>query len=149
MVQSKVFKIAFFSLIFIGLTPLHAQQNPQIRHCHALNGEFFVADSDADQFGFCKFGQAIIGTVDLLRYLDDGSEDGTDNRADVLSIQAFTNNVQACEPYGQLLQIKKPQGASLSVCQFTDGSLIEINTLLLGRHSEKNCKLSEALGLAR
>lgn len=145
----QVLKIAFFALVFLGLSNASAQRNPQIRHCLILNGEFFVADTDSDQFGFCQFGEAIIGTIDLLRYLDDGSEDGTDNRLDVLSIQAFANNVKNCEPYGNQIEVKKPQAEKLMMCQFTDGSMIESKTLLLGRYSNSNWKLAEALGLTR
>ena len=149
MVHFRFLKIAFFGLIVFGISNAYAQRNPQIRHCQTLNGEFFVADAESDQFGFCQFGEAVIGTIDLLRYLDDGSEDGTDNRFDVLSIQAFAKNVHDCEPYGQLISVKKPQGATLIMCQFSDGSLIENKTLMNGRYSNKNWKLSEALGLTR
>ena len=138
----KFLKIAFLGLLIFSVSHVHAvQKNPQIRRCHILKGEFFVANTESDQFGFCQFGEAIIGTIDLLRFSDNGN--------DVLSIQAYINNVQDCEPYGQLIDVKKPNGPTLVMCSFTDGSLIENQTLSLGQSSEKNRHLNEALGLNR
>ena len=138
----KFLKIAFFGLLIFSVSNVQAlQKNPQILRCHALNGEFFVANTESDQFGFCSFGEAIIGTIDLLRYAD--------NVNDVLSIEAYINNVKDCEPFGQLIDVKKPNGPTLVMCSFTDGSLIENQTLSLGQTSEKNKKLNQALGLNR
>ncbi len=128
-------------IILISHPAYSIQNNPQIRQCHLLNGEFFVADGESDQFGFCRFDDAIIGTIDLLRY-DEG-------HADVLSIEAFKKNVLSCEPFGQLTELKIPDGPTLQVCEFTDNSMIEIKTLELGLNSEKNKKLTTALGLSR
>ncbi len=136
----KFLKIAFLGLLLLSVSNAHAiLKNPQIRQCHLLNGEFFVANTESDQFGFCQFGEAIIGTIDLLRYAD--------NDNDVFSIQAYKNNTKDCEPFGQLVDVKKPNGPVITMCSFTDGSLIENQTLSLGKDSEKNKKLSDALGL--
>jgi putative hemolysin len=115
-----------------------AQNNPQIRICRQLGGEFVAANTDTDQIGLCRFGQAYIGSIDLVRFVDKSSPD---------SIETYTNNIQSCEPYAQTKQVQILQGPCLNVCVFSDGSIIESQTLSNGRQNFNNAKLNKALNL--
>ena len=132
--------LMILSLLGLSLSTnfaLAAQKNPQMRTCRILKGQFFVAESATDQFGFCKFGSAIIGTIDLVRHQQ--------LRETVLSIQTYENNINSCAPFGLTKKLITPDGDEVSVCAFGDGSLIESETLRLGIHAVENAFLNKAL----
>jgi len=143
----KSFKATFIeatvTLTVLGLTLLatssFATSNPQIRECHRLGGEFLVAESRQDQFGFCKFDEAIIGAMDLVRQLDSQDTVG--------SIITYRNFIQTCEPYGQFLTYLDLEKKPLKLCIFEDGSALNEQALSAGRYSPLNIKLTAALGL--
>ena len=109
--------ICIFSFCcFLG-TAFAAPNNPQIRNCQNLQGEFLVAQNNQDQVGLCKFDSAYVGSIDLLQFKDSG--------VSVESIQAYRDHARSCEPYGQLKKIQiLNQSEQLEFCFFQDGSLM-------------------------
>ncbi|MBC7464775.1 MAG: hypothetical protein H7256_02185 [Bdellovibrio sp.] len=125
-------------LVIFGLTlSTSAQNNPQIRACNQTGGEFKAAKTENDEVGLCKYGQAYIGTIDLLNYRD--------NQQGAQSLQTYIDGIQSCEPYGQMKTITILQSLSIDVCSFDDGSMIEAETLRTGRHDPRNAQLNRAL----
>lgn len=117
-----------------------AQVNPQIRVCNYTEGQFLVANSEQDQFGFCKYGESIIGTIDLLNYQE--------KRFPIQALQTYFDGIRSCEPYGQTVLLDIPfdrSSAKLSVCAFADGSKIGSETLKAGHNAPENKKLNDAL----
>ena len=125
--------------IFTLSVSVNAQSNPQIRVCNLTGGAFNVAATENDQVGLCKFDLAYVGTIDLLNFHD--------RIQAVQSIQTYIDGIQSCEPYGQMKIVTLLAGASVSVCVFNDGTMIEADTLKKGRYDSSNVKLNKALGL--
>lgn len=140
-------RLSLFSVItltlFLASTSKAFVPNPQIRACHQTGGDFIVAKTEnftpSDQVGFCKYDSALIASLDLLAFQD--------NMRPVQSLQTYIDGIQVCEPYGQTTSFDILQGPRIGVCQFADGSLIEFETLKLGRDALENSKLNKALGL--
>lgn len=131
--------LSLLAVITLSLSVL-AQNNPQIRVCHQTGGIFHVADAEGDQIGLCQYDSSIIGTIDLLNYRD--------NIQGVQSLQTYLDGIQSCEPYGQTKTIQLiNNGPRVIICDFTDGSMIDAETLKTGRHDPKNAKLNTALEL--
>jgi len=116
-----------------------AQSNPQIRFCHQSAGVFIVADTENDQVGLCRFSSAVIGALDLLNYQT--------TKTPVQSLHSYVDGIQSCEPYGENITITIVQGHTLQVCRFSDGSMIDMLTLLAGREASQNAALNKALKL--
>ena len=107
--------------------------NPQIQICNQLNGQYFVANSENDQLGFCRFGQAFIGTLDLL---------------DLHKSKAFENYINettSCSTNGTEETLTTPEGDSIEVCHFKSNSFIGLKTLENGKSNESNQQLNTAL----
>lgn len=130
-------------LIFIVFTSSLAfavQKNPLIRTCNNLEGEFVAANSHNDQIGFCRFGKAVVGALDLMLF---------NNKETITqSISTYMKNQTACEPQGKIeTMIVVGTGDSLQICVYPDGSFIELGTLIKGSGSADNTKLNAVLGL--
>lgn len=117
------------------------QKNPQIRTCHTLGGEFVVASSYNDQIGFCRFGKALVGALDLTLF---------NNKETVpQSLSSYIKNQTSCEPMGRIETLTVLGGSeSIPFCAYNDGSFIELGTLIKGSGSLDNNKLNKALGLS-
>lgn len=128
-------KISALYLFLLGLsTPLVSQaQNPQIQICNQLNGQYFVANSENDQLGFCRFGQAFIGTLDLL--------DTHKSKA----LENYINSSTSCSENGTEETLTTPEGDSVDVCHFKGNSFIGLQTLENGKSDESNQQLNSAL----
>lgn len=134
-------KYFFLSLIAFSCSiAFSAQKNPQIRTCNILGGEFVVAASHNDQIGFCQFGNALVGALDLTLF--------NNNEAISQSISSYIKSQTSCEPTGRIETLILVGGSkSLQTCVYSDGSRIELGTLIKGSSSADNDKLNEALGL--
>ncbi len=137
---SFCFHVCFFSACCLLGTAFAAPNNPQIRICQSLHGEFLAAQNNEDQVGLCRFDSAYVGTIDLLQFKDAGTN--------VESIQAYRDHAKSCEPYGQLKSVKVlNQNELLEICAFQDGSLMLNKTLEAGIRAAVNQRLNQALGL--
>lgn len=128
-------KTAALYLLLLGLsTPLTSHAlNPQIQICNQLNGQYFVANSESDQLGFCRFGQAFIGTLDLL--------DLHNSKA----LENYVNETTNCSANGTEETLATPEGDSIEVCHFKGHSFIGLKTLENGKADEGNQQLNTAL----
>jgi len=128
-------KISALYLLLLGLaTPLTSHAlNPQIQVCNQLNGQYFVANSENDQLGFCRFGQAFIGTLDLL------------NSNKSKALQNYVNGTMSCSENGTAETLMTPEGDSVEVCHFQGNSFIGLKTLENGKSDETNQQLNTAL----
>ena len=124
-------------LVFSSLTTF-AFRNPQMRACFTAGGQFFVVNGDYDQYGICKFGQSLVGAIDILN---------RDSAIDVpLSLFNYKRGVKVC-PTQNLTTLTTFEGDPLYVCQYSDLSIIDVETLTSGKDSERNLELNKALKL--
>lgn len=133
-------KYFILASIFVSSMAFAVQKNPLIRTCHILGGEFLIAKSQSDEFGFCTFGKAIVGALDLMLF---NSKESISQ-----SINSYIKNHNSCEPTGQVETLTViGNGPRIQFCTYPDGSFIELGTLNKGQNSSDNLKFNEALGL--
>lgn len=130
----------FFALVtlFASLT-FAIQKNPQIRNCVIAGGEFIVANTHKDQIGLCRFDKALIGALDFMYF--------NTKESIPLSVNSYMKDLKSCESNGEIETIIILGGESLQTCAYSDGSYIELGTLIKGQGSADNQKLNEVLGL--
>jgi len=133
-------KYFVFAIVFASSMAFAIQKNPLIRTCNLLEGEFVVATSHNDQIGFCRFGKALVGALDLMLF---------NNKETITqSINSYMKNQNSCEGSGTIeTLIVVGGGASYQFCTYPDGSMIELGTLIKGSDSADNSKFNTALGL--
>lgn len=130
--------LALISILFLTNSLSLAAKNPQIRACYAAGGEFLVVNSIDDQIGLCRFGLSLVGSIDILN---------KDARIEVpLSLHNYKKGVQLCMSQNRT-KLTTFEGEEISVCQYYDGSIIDIETLASGKLSDRNPKLNSVLGL--
>ncbi len=126
----------FLTLLLLSTTTF-AFSNPQRRECLQKNGEFIVADIENDQVALCKIGHSYIGALDLV-YL-------TSNQP-TESLINYSHRQLSC--LGKEIQTTVNDSGELKLlCLHDDGSLIDVESLQLGRDSAQNLVLNSALGL--
>lgn len=130
--------LALLSIALFTTISSFAAENPQIRACRLAGGEFMVVNSPEDQIGLCKFGPALVGSIDILN---------KDARIEVpLSLHNYKKGIQTCSSQNMALLMTFDK-KELLVCQYYDGSIIDIDTLASGKNSGRNALLNSALGL--
>lgn len=130
--------LALISILFLTNPLSLAAKNPQIRACYAAGGEFLVVNSVDDQIGLCRFGPSLVGSIDILN---------KDARIEVpLSLHNYKKGVQLCMGQNRT-KLTTFEGEEISVCQYYDGSIIDIETLASGKVSDRNPELNSVLGL--
>lgn len=119
-----------------------ANNNPLMRTCRRENGLFWIVYAPNQELPLCFFGDAAIGAEALHGYKFGG---GT-----VLAVDAYKKSTGAtCEQAGAVTVAgQDSEKATFEVCQFSDGTLVEKNTLLRGPGSPANGDLNRALRLA-
>ena len=123
-------------VLFSSISAIAA--NPQIRACNVTGGQFMVVNSEFDQFGLCKYGLTTVGSIDILN---------RDAQIEIpLSLYNYRKGVKAC-PTQNLTTLTTPEGDSLYVCQYSDSSIIDVETLTSGKDSGRNRQLNMVLGL--
>lgn len=130
--------LAILAMILFTTTATYAVRNPQIRACYAAGGEFLVVNAFEDQIGLCKFGLSLVGSIDILHQ---------DARIEIpLSLHNYKKGVLLCGSQNQTT-LTSFEGKEISVCQYYDGSVIDIETLTSGKNSSRNLQLNSVLGL--
>lgn len=130
--------LALFTLILCTAAASYAVRNPQIRACYAAGGEFMVVNAPEDQLGICKLGLSMVGSIDILN---------KDARIEIpLSLHNYKKGVQLCLAQNRTT-LSTFDGEEISVCQYYDGSVIDLETLSSGKNNNRNDLLNSALGL--
>lgn len=130
--------LALFAMILFTTAATYAVKNPQIRACYAAGGEFMVVNSSEDEIGLCKFGPSLVGAIDILN---------KDARIEIpLSLHNYKKGIQLCGSQN-MTKFTTFEGEEISVCQYYDGSVIDLETLASGKNSVQNTELNSALGL--
>ena len=131
-------KLVIFGAVILSTLSAYSFKNPQIRACHLVGGQFFVANSQFDQIGLCKIGLSVVGAIDLLN---------RDAQIEYpASIYNYVRGIQVCNQLNHTT-LKTTEGEIIYVCQYSDGSLVDIETLASGKNSGRNLELNKVLGL--
>ena len=138
MTKFFVFSFVLFSINSALALPPVMLANPQIRACNTVGGQFAVVDSDFEQIGLCLLGPSIVGAIDILN---------KDAALEIpLSLYNYRKGVMSCSPHN-LTKLTTLSGNPLLVCLYSDGSLIDIDTLNSGKASLRNVELNRALAI--
>ncbi len=127
----------FLSVFTITLVPnlASAHPNPQYRACTQHGANFVVVDVGFDQIGVCQIDTSFVGAIDMIRYFWESSEP-----------QALTSYFSGFSGVCPVrLQGVSLEGASFELCQFSDGSVIDENSLLFGSGHPAQIKLDQFL----
>lgn len=137
-------KYAYAMIIVICLlsTTSWSAGNPMIRNCNIAGGEFVVVEvtdilTGYDQWALCKFGNAYVGALDVM-YFNNQTQTSE-------SFTQYKNGAEVCT--GKIIESQILQGSTLEICQYSDDSIIEIQTLKKGLTNSDNKQLNNFLGL--
>ena len=100
-----------------------------------LGGEFISIDLNNTQVGVCKLGNSYIGSMDLVAW---------NNSRAPKSIEQYISRQQLC--FGGQVNVQVNSTPQI-LCVYDDGSMLDLNTVLLGRDSKQNVFLNIALDL--
>jgi putative hemolysin len=129
----------FFALFILGVSLQASAANPLMHFCALTHGSFRAAVvDDGDQVGFCQFGSAIIDAQSILSIT-------TENNASSAAQAALNEGASCDDAGGSVLPAKDLEGHEFSICQFGDGSSLEVSTLQHGVDSGSNAHLVKAL----
>lgn len=125
------------TLLLVGNSSF-ATRNPQIRACVTAGGQFFVVNSEFDEIGICRIDNSLVGAIDILN---------RDSGIDVpLSLFNYKRGVRSCSSQN-LTTLYTLDNESIYVCQYSDGSILDVETLTSGKDSPRNNELNKVLGL--
>ncbi len=128
--------LLIFSLFINQAT--FAIQNPLIRNCHLAGGRFTEVKAHNDQIGLCEFGYSYLGSLDVLNYL---------NQILVpTSVANYKDNITECEGEVIVTQVLNTK-VNITICQFADGSIMDLKTLTRGLSEPSHAQLNQFLGL--
>jgi hypothetical protein len=126
----------FVSALLISFQ-IFAFSNPLRRICLEKQGQFFVFDLNQNQVAGCQLGHSIVGALDLVRFSQNLNSE---------SLLSYSQRKSMC--FGNEFQIQTAEvGNFKTICQYFDGSFIDIQSLHSGRDSGLNPDLNSALGL--
>ena len=116
-------------------------RNPMMRTCMRVQGQFWIVYGQDQELPRCLMGAAGIGAEALMSF-----KNGNGN---FLSVRAYKQGSGSnCEQAGAVTVVGQDSDkVSFEVCQFSDGSLIERQTLLRGKGSVENRELDRALSI--
>lgn len=121
-----------------SLAPL-GLSNAQMRACRISGGQFLVGETTDDQIGLCQLGVSLVGAIDILN---------KNARIEIpLSLHNYKRGVRECVEQN-LARIYIDQNRTVDVCLYSDGTLIDLDTLRSGKENPRNFRLNRALGLA-
>lgn len=131
-------KIALSALVFFTAASALAYKNPQIHACNIARGEFMVVNAPYDQIGLCKLGLSLVGSIDLLN---------KDAHIEIpLSLYNYKKGIVSCT-LRNIATFTTFDGQEINVCYYSDGSVIDLETLITGKNNSRNTDLNRALGL--
>ncbi len=135
MIQSAVLLI---SLLFGFTNMAVATQNPLIRNCRLAGGHFTEVKTHNDQIGLCEFGHSYLGSLDVLHYF---------NQILVpTSVANYKENITHCTGEIIITQVLNTK-VNITICQFSDGSIMDLRTLTHGSSDPNHAQLNQFLGL--
>ncbi|AGH94797.1 hypothetical protein [Pseudobdellovibrio exovorus] len=134
--MKKLFLLSAALLLFV--LEVGATTTGQTRACRIAGGQYFEIEFDFDEIGLCLVGESLVGSRDLLN---------KNARIEIpLSLHHYRRGVRTCTAANmQTLQLGDL--GRVDVCLYSDGSVIDLATLLSGKEHNRNAKLNKALGL--
>ncbi|GIL17233.1 MAG: hypothetical protein BroJett040_09840 [Oligoflexia bacterium] len=133
--------VAIFCISIFCSLQVFAYSNPLIRICRINSGlftEISVEQPASDKLPFCQFGQALVGSLSILEFQTEGRTSE--------ALRAYKNSAD-CEISGGSTLQGSADLLPVTFCQFSDGSVIEAETLRGGPQSPHNQMLNQVLGL--
>jgi putative hemolysin len=109
-----------------------ARPNPLAIFCEKEGGKYEQVFAPNGAFGLCSFGAGKIGAKAFYEYAQGKAP---------LAVHSFFEGGEC----GKEAVVKYENGADVSVCEFSDGTVIEAQTLARGAKAKANAKLSRAL----
>lgn len=121
--------------------------NPAAIFCDQVGGEVKILRTPKwHEYSVCLLGEAIVETFTLYSHVYKPNSQMAINVYLEGSMHPAPNGEEYClHVDGQVEVMRDSQGHSVRLCQFSDGSLIEAETLFRGPLSPKNQKLNEFL----
>lgn len=142
MKQSFSWGILLFFLSSLALG--EGLRNPLQRTCLTSGGQFWIYGvGSPDQYPVCRFGLSEVGALDLLKQ-QEGL--GVQSVSAFLSSASVPPNRRSCvELNARIQDVIDSEGVQKLFCFFTDGSLLERETLLKGPEHPDNKALKTVL----
>jgi len=128
----KILGVLIFMAGFSALA-----DNPQIRACRLTEGTFHVVALEEDQFGFCEYGSAMMDSYSIFDSILESTQS--------LAVEAFLDSSECTEAQGYVARGTDLEGKNFDICKFSDGSMIENETLEAGPQAGSNAQLMKAL----
>jgi hypothetical protein len=122
-----------------------ANSNPLIRACVLKNADFETLNTGSlDDLPMCRFGMALMGAQAVQDVIS-----GTTDQAvsAFLASQPTGDPSSACSAVGadEVTGTSEQNGLSFDVCRFSDGSIVDAQTLARGAQDPQNAALRQAL----
>lgn len=125
------------AVLFVSIQSM-AQSTAPVRACRFSGGQFFIGETDLGPVGICKFANSFVGSLDILN---------KNARIEVpLSLHNYRKGVRRCVDQN-LADLYLNETDSIEICQYSDGSFIDLDTLSTGKEHMRNTKLNRALGI--
>ncbi len=124
-----------------------ARQGPAARNCRISGGQLWVLNTGAvDELEVCIFGAAMISSDSLYNF----TVLGTNNNAvhEYLKNRSNYGGVPEsfCNKVGGYVSAMTDASSNLySICRFSDGSAVEVNTLAAGYNTARNSDLTNVI----
>lgn len=140
--------LSVLALMFLVSVVSHAQapryNNPLQRVCRVNNGLFWavsVSEPKLDQLPFCQFGEAYMGSLDLMNLLwENTSSQAVENYlANVSGEACDMDPISAQKILGHIDQ------QEFAFCLFSDNSIIGYDTFKRGPKASENQALNAVL----
>jgi hypothetical protein len=127
-----------FLVVTVLSTLSFASNNPLMRVCRVSGGEFIGISIEQDEIPFCRYGQAMMGSEALLRAQDAELS---------LAYQSYALQAAVGAPTCELAGAIGHEANGQTLCEFRDGTWIELKTLSRGRRAPENESLENALNV--
>ncbi|WP_413568106.1 hypothetical protein ACLWBD_10160 [Bdellovibrio sp. HCB117] len=138
-------KILILMVLCFSSSAAMANPNPWMRVCRIAEGFFqgLVVEGTKDQFLWtCSFDNSFVGADEFFVYKTD--------KKIALSLNAYLSGVSStassCESLNATtVRAEAISGQMITMCQFADGSLLDLSSLKSGYKSPLNSKLDRGL----
>jgi hypothetical protein len=139
-------RIAAILVLFTSVAPaVQASEPPYARVCRTAGGQPWTVDfSGGNDLMLCRFGVAAIGAADFAELKWNGRE--TRSVREFLASTPARSADAACANHGGDTQTATDSdGVGWQLCDFSDGSVVEVETLARGSSAASNASLVHAL----
>jgi putative hemolysin len=147
LITLSILSLVLGSSAFAGPSVTSGTGNPAAVLCVKASGQYLITtDANGNQSGVCAFGEAAIEGWALFHAVR--------NNQDMMAVQALLNNqtptfagkpAAYCKAVGGTVYQNALGSKKITMCEFEDGSAIEVKTLFAGANSLANEKLVNLL----